>query len=149
MKKVFCNKKNKRQQVEEQTLMPKKKKEEQAPVVSPESLPTYVLYRNSTIGKCLQESLAEFGDRISEELKEDILNQFDKSIIEALATKVNTKASFKGTCNTYQFVDDVYMFELREADFKIETENVHSGPLKIMACNANINTQKTKKGKKK
>jgi transcription initiation factor TFIIA small subunit len=56
----------------------------------------YTLYRNSTIGNELENSLDELQNegKITNELREDILSQFDKSVTEALNT-VKSKCSFK------------------------------------------------------
>ena len=72
-----------------------KKKDAEQP--SQEPVPTYTHYRNSTLGVSLQDSIDELiaESKMSDELKEDVLAQFDKSITDALVTRVKTKASFK------------------------------------------------------
>jgi hypothetical protein len=48
----------------------------------------YEIYRKSKIGKELENSLDELGEKINDDLREEILNQFDKSIFVALKEKV-------------------------------------------------------------
>ncbi|XP_012836779.1 PREDICTED: transcription initiation factor IIA subunit 2-like [Erythranthe guttata] len=69
---------------------------------------TLEMYRSSTIGICLSETLDTMvGDGIlSPELAYQVLIQFDKSIVEALGSQVNTKVSFK--------VNFYYIFQFRE-----------------------------------
>ncbi|CAJ0835647.1 17558_t:CDS:2 [Entrophospora sp. SA101] len=57
----------------------------------------YELYRRSSIGIALTESLDDFiqTGQITPQLAMKVLLQFDKSITEALETKVKTKATFK------------------------------------------------------
>ncbi|CAG8795359.1 19013_t:CDS:2 [Gigaspora margarita] len=59
----------------------------------------YELYRRSSIGMALTDSLDELiqTSHIDPQLAMKVLLQFDKSITEALETKVRTKATFKGT----------------------------------------------------
>eukprot|EP01133_Synstelium_polycarpum_P004299 gene4299-5021_t len=57
----------------------------------------YELYRRSTVGEALTDTLDELvqNQLISQQLYEKVLAQFDKSINEALANTVKTKATFK------------------------------------------------------
>ena len=58
---------------------------------------TYQLYRNTTLGHTLQESLDEFVQcsQITPQLALKVLLQFDKTINIALASKVKTRLTFK------------------------------------------------------
>jgi len=58
---------------------------------------SYQLYRNTTLGHTLQESLDELMQlqMLSPALALRVLIQFDKSINNALATRVKTKLHFK------------------------------------------------------
>jgi len=60
---------------------------------------SYQLYRNTTLGHTLQESLDELMQlqMLSPALALRVLIQFDKSINNALATRVKTKLHFKVT----------------------------------------------------
>ncbi|KAG8252519.1 RNA polymerase II transcriptional preinitiation complex assembly [Homalodisca vitripennis] len=61
---------------------------------------TYQLYRNTTIGNTLQESLEELMQygQITPGLAMKVLLQFDKSINNALATRVKSRLTFKVKC---------------------------------------------------
>ncbi|RRT33906.1 hypothetical protein BHE74_00053922 [Ensete ventricosum] len=58
---------------------------------------TFELYRRSSIGMCLTETLDEMvsSGTLSPELAIQVLMQFDKSMTEALETQVKSKVSIK------------------------------------------------------
>ncbi|GFY96059.1 transcription initiation factor IIA gamma chain [Actinidia rufa] len=58
---------------------------------------TFELYRRSTIGMCLTETLDEMVSNgiLSPELAIQVLVQFDKSMTEALETQVKSKVTIK------------------------------------------------------
>ncbi|KAL3733044.1 hypothetical protein ACJRO7_022550 [Eucalyptus globulus] len=58
---------------------------------------TFELYRRSTIGMCLTETLDEMvsNGTLSPELAIQVLVQFDKSMTEALETQVKSKVTIK------------------------------------------------------
>ncbi|XP_054788328.1 transcription initiation factor IIA subunit 2 isoform X2 [Prosopis cineraria] len=58
---------------------------------------TFELYRRSTIGMCLTETLDEMvqNGTLSPEIAIQVLVQFDKSMTEALETDVKSKVSIK------------------------------------------------------
>ncbi|GFN83212.1 transcription initiation factor iia subunit 2 [Plakobranchus ocellatus] len=99
---------------------------------------SYQLYRNTTLGHTLQESLDEqiqLG-QISPNLALKVLLQFDKAINQALANRVKVKISFKGKLNTYRFCDNVWTFVLNKVDFREAPvqEIVKVDKVKIVAC---------------
>lgn len=55
------------------------------------------MYRNTTLGNTLQETLDEFIQcgQISPELAKKVLVQFDKSINVALSSRIKNRLSFK------------------------------------------------------
>ena len=57
----------------------------------------YELYRRSTLGQTLTDALDELiqSEQITPQLAMRVLAQFDKSMAEALATRVRTRALFK------------------------------------------------------
>ncbi|XP_044975116.1 transcription initiation factor IIA subunit 2-like [Hordeum vulgare subsp. vulgare] len=59
---------------------------------------TFELYRRSTIGICLTETLDEMvsSGTLSPELTIQVLVQFDKSMTEALENQVKSKVTVKG-----------------------------------------------------
>jgi len=100
----------------------------------------YELYRKSTLGVCLSDCLEELikNNTITSELALKILKQFDASINEALATKVKSKASFKGHLHTYRFVDNVWTLILENCTFKTESETITTDKVKIVACDGSL-----------
>ena len=86
---------------------------------------SYQLYRNTTLGATLQESLDELMQlqMLSPALALRVLIQFDKSINTALATRVKNKLHFKADkLNTYRFCDNVWTFMLKEVEFRENSE---------------------------
>lgn len=55
---------------------------------------------------------------------------------EALATKVKTKVTFKGGCDIYRNVDDVWTFILKNTAFTLESgqDTIQVDRVKIVAC---------------
>ncbi|KAK2659966.1 hypothetical protein Ddye_006499 [Dipteronia dyeriana] len=81
---------------------------------------TFELYRRSTIGMCLTDTLDEMvqNGTLTPELAIQVLVQFDKSMTEALETQVKSKVTIKGHLHTYRFCDNVWTFILQDAVFK-------------------------------
>ncbi|KAI4308659.1 hypothetical protein L6164_031714 [Bauhinia variegata] len=104
---------------------------------------TFELYRRSTIGMCLTETLDEMvqNGTLSPELAIQVLVQFDKSMTEALETQVKSKVSIKGHLHTYRFCDNVWTFILQDAVFKTEDNQENVGRVKIVACDSKLLTQ--------
>uniref|UniRef100_T1J055 Transcription initiation factor IIA subunit 2 n=1 Tax=Strigamia maritima TaxID=126957 RepID=T1J055_STRMM len=98
---------------------------------------SYQLYRNTTLGNTLQETLDEFiqSGHISAQLAIKVLLQFDKAINNALATRVKTKLNFKANhLKTYRFCDNVWTFVLNGVDFTQMQELTKLDKVKIVAC---------------
>ncbi|KAJ6930324.1 transcription initiation factor IIA subunit 2 [Populus alba x Populus x berolinensis] len=118
---------------------------------------TFELYRRSTIGMCLTETLDDMvqNGTLSPELAFQVLVQFDKSMTEALETKVKSKVTIKpyyagsfpssqqyvGHLHTYRFCDNVWTFILQDAMFKNEDAQETVGRVKIVACDSKLLTQ--------
>ncbi|EPS71629.1 hypothetical protein M569_03134 [Genlisea aurea] len=104
---------------------------------------TFELYRRSTIGMCLTETLDHMVSNgvLSPELAIQVLIQFDKSMTEALESEVKSKVSIKGHLHTYRFCDNVWTFILQNAQLKSDegVEMVES--VKIVACDSKLLTQ--------
>ncbi|XP_068203516.1 transcription initiation factor IIA subunit 2 isoform X1 [Palaemon carinicauda] len=97
----------------------------------------YQLYRNTTLGNTLQESLDELiqFQQISPSLALRVLLQFDRAINQALANKVRARITFKASkLNTYRFCDNVWTFLMSEVEFKDVQEFAQVDKLKIVAC---------------
>ncbi|RXH92578.1 hypothetical protein DVH24_033474 [Malus domestica] len=120
---------------------------------------TFELYRRSTIGMCLTETLDEMvqSGTLSPDLAIQVLTQFDKSMTEALETQVKSKVTIKvvpsaqgsrftqglgeGHLHTYRFCDNVWTFILQDALFKNEDSQENVGRVKIVACDSKLLTQ--------
>ncbi|CDH57140.1 transcription initiation factor iia small chain [Lichtheimia corymbifera JMRC:FSU:9682] len=98
----------------------------------------YELYRRSSIGMALTDSLDELiqSGHINPQLAMRVLTTFDKSISEALSQLVRNKATIKGHLHTYRFCDDIWTFIVENPNFKFEQESVTADKIKIVACNA-------------
>ncbi|CAG2102717.1 unnamed protein product [Medioppia subpectinata] len=106
---------------------------------------SYQLYRNTTLGHTLQETLDEFiqSGQISPQLAVKVLIQFDKSINQSLATRVKTRLSFKaGHLKTYRFCDNVWTFVLKDVEFREVQELVKADKVKIVACDGKTSQPK-------
>jgi len=97
---------------------------------------SYQLYRNTTLGHTLQESLDELIQlgQITPQLALRVLLQFDKSINNALSNRVKNKVNFKGQLNTYRFCDNVWTFVLKNVEFREGQELASVDKVKIVAC---------------
>ncbi|CDS04103.1 Putative Transcription initiation factor IIAFT subunit 2 [Lichtheimia ramosa] len=98
----------------------------------------YELYRRSSIGMALTDSLDELiqSGHIHPQLAMRVLTTFDKSISEALSQLVRNKATIKGHLHTYRFLDDIWTFIVENPNFKFEQESITADKIKIVACNA-------------
>ncbi|KPP77701.1 transcription initiation factor IIA subunit 2-like [Scleropages formosus] len=96
----------------------------------------YQLYRNTTLGNSLQESLDELiqTQQITPQLALQVLLQFDKAINTALANRVRNRVNFRGSLNTYRFCDNVWTFVLNDVEFREVTDLVKVDKVKIVAC---------------
>ena len=98
---------------------------------------SYQLYRNTTLGHTLQESLDELiqYSQITPALATKILLQFDKSMNTALASKVKTRLNFRaGKLHTYRFCDNVWTFLLNDVEFRDLQDITKVDKVKIVAC---------------
>jgi transcription initiation factor TFIIA small subunit len=99
---------------------------------------SYQLYRSTTLGHTLQESLDELIEmgQISPQLALKVLLHFDKAVNTALAQRVKSKISFKGKLNTYSFCDNVWTFVLNNVEFREApvAELAKVDKVKIVAC---------------
>jgi len=100
----------------------------------------YELYRRSTLGMTLTDSLDEMvtNGKLTPTIAMKVLAQFDKCMNEALKN-VKTKTTFKGDLYSYRFCDNVWTFVLNN----VTIDSVGSGghkesiivkSVKIVAC---------------
>jgi transcription initiation factor TFIIA small subunit len=95
---------------------------------------SHQLYRNTSLGNSLQESLDELiqTQQISPHLALNVLLKFDRAINDALSTRLRNKFTFKGDLNTYRFCDNVWTFVLNGVDFR-NGDLIHVEKVKIVA----------------
>ncbi|KYQ93286.1 transcription initiation factor IIA gamma chain [Tieghemostelium lacteum] len=100
----------------------------------------YELYRRSTVGEALTDSLDELlqNQYIDQNVYSKILTQFDKSLSEALSTGIKTKSVIKGKLHTFRFCDSVWTFIVDNAEFKSDSETTRVDRVKIVACDGNV-----------
>ncbi|XP_063901144.1 transcription initiation factor IIA subunit 2-like [Zophobas morio] len=96
----------------------------------------YELYRETTVGMCLQNTLDELvaSHQISTDLAERVLLQFDKSINTILSTHLKNRITIKAPLRTYQCCDEVYTFLLEDVVMTSEGEKITSDCLKVVTC---------------
>lgn len=98
---------------------------------------SYQLYRNTTLGNTLQESLDDLIEdgQITPQLAIRVLLQFDKAMNNALATRVKSRLNFRaGKLDTYRFCDNVWTFMLKDLELKEIPELGRVEKVKIVAC---------------
>ncbi|KAI8612928.1 transcription initiation factor IIA, gamma subunit, helical domain-containing protein [Chytriomyces sp. MP71] len=102
--------------------------------------PSYMFYRQSTIGTALTDALDDMIQEgsIDPQVAMHMLSQFDASVAEALRLQVRAKTTVKGKLHIYRFCDDVWTFVIEGATFKFEnSETVRSeNKVKLVACAA-------------
>lgn len=103
---------------------------------------SYQVYRNTTLGTTLQDSLDELlqSHQITETIKVKVLEEYDRAINNALATRVRNRINFKGSLDTYRFCDNVWTFVINNAEFREVIETIKVDKVKVVACDAKGST---------
>lgn len=115
----------------------------------------YELYRRSAPGQALTDALDELiqNQQITPQLAMRVLSQFDRVMAESLSMErrrcnvkvgrgmISTASSgcllwMQGHLKNYRYLDDVWTFEVTNAEVRFDDETVMSKHLKIVACNA-------------
>ncbi|KAG8820975.1 Transcription initiation factor IIA small chain (TFIIA 13.5 kDa subunit) [Serendipita sp. 411] len=98
---------------------------------------TYELYRGSSVGLALADSLDALisSNEITPQLAIRIMERYDRAVCDVFQKQVKAKATFKGHLHTYRNCDDVWTFYARDCTLKMEAgETVTVAKLKIIAC---------------
>ncbi|CAG7725784.1 unnamed protein product [Allacma fusca] len=98
---------------------------------------SYQIYRNTTLGTTLQESLDEMiqYNQITPQLANRIYLQFDRSMSNALANRVKSRVNFKASkLGMYRFCDNVWTWILNDVEFRDVNEIAKVDKVKIVAC---------------
>ncbi|KAF9030727.1 transcription initiation factor IIA, gamma subunit [Hymenopellis radicata] len=115
--------------------------------MSKNSTPSYhEVYRASALGSALTDSLDELimEGKMSPELGRRIAAQFDESYTKVVQKEVRKKISMKGKLHRYNLCEDVWVFHVRQIEFKgAETKRdnkvtVNCPKLKIVACRNDV-----------
>jgi len=101
----------------------------------------YQLYRETTLGRTLQDTLDDLigSGRLSNQQAAKVLHQFDRTINVALGQKVKNRVKIK--CNrlqTYRSCDNVWTLLLSDAEFRHIQEIIKVDWVKIVACDGKI-----------
>lgn len=81
------------------------------------------MYRNTALGECLCEALEQMieAGRLTEDNAHAILSQFDRSIVDSLAS-VSARAGIKAELKTYKFFDNVWQFDLNNVVCRLSSD---------------------------
>ncbi|XP_067938435.1 transcription initiation factor IIA subunit 2-like [Watersipora subatra] len=96
----------------------------------------YQLYRNTTLGHTLQESIEILiqNGMMSPSLALKTLQSFDEAINECLSKKAKNRITFKARLHTYRFCDNVWTLLMKNAEIRENQDTVPVDTLKIVAC---------------
>jgi len=113
----------------------------------------YHLYRTTTIGTTLQDSLDELiaQGRVPTSLAQKILLRFDRSVQKTFSSRTfKPRLTFKAEkLYSYNFCNEVWTFNLRNIQFRDVYELAFVDKLKIVACAAEGATTDAGRKKKK
>uniref|UniRef100_A0A0K0F6V8 Transcription initiation factor IIA subunit 2 n=2 Tax=Strongyloides TaxID=6247 RepID=A0A0K0F6V8_STRVS len=101
----------------------------------------YQLYRNTTLGIELQNTLNNFVEdgSITPQLAQRVLCVFDKCFNEALHNRTHNRTTFLADkLRTYRFCDNVWTFVMENVEFRNPTHPLEDviSRVKIVACDA-------------
>lgn len=92
------------------------------------------IYRETTIGAALKESLKELENQIGDELVSKVLESFDAIICEKFKDiNSNNKCKLQGKCISYNNCDDVWLFLLDNCSIKGDDIDESASNCRIVA----------------
>eukprot|EP00656_Telonema_subtile_P050348 TRINITY_DN6497_c0_g1_i2.p1 TRINITY_DN6497_c0_g1~~TRINITY_DN6497_c0_g1_i2.p1 ORF type:complete len:115 (+),score=12.79 TRINITY_DN6497_c0_g1_i2:72-416(+) len=103
--------------------------------IAPAETNMSTLYRETTLGRTLMESLREMiqQGKFGPDLSSLVMQQFDQSFIAGMHN-VGQRATIKGHIHTYRYIDGVWTWVLEDAIFKSGHESIPLDFIKIVAC---------------
>lgn len=109
----------------------------------------FQLYRESNIGKAFQDTIEEKinSQIITPQQGNSLLEEFDTAVEKVFNRSVHTKMSFKASIISYKNFADVWTFVVKNFVMTMNDELVRADRVKIVACDANINTERTTRSK--
>ncbi|VDD78186.1 unnamed protein product [Mesocestoides corti] len=101
------------------------------------------MYRGTTLGNTLQESLEEMLDHnlLKPQTAGKIMKKFDQCICTALSTQVKARLNLQGYLNAYRNCDNVWTLVLNNVEIKDGSSTMHVD--KHSKNSANQGSQKT------
>lgn len=99
-------------------------------------------YRDTTLGQALQESLRELtqAGEINEATRDTIMSSFDVQVFEQFAQMPKTRpCKLTGSCPSYNNVDEVWKFNLKEMELKDDCFKDASDLCLVVSMNAKNN----------
>lgn len=111
----------------------------------------YEFYRQTIIGRALQDTIEDLisEERITCDQAQLILKTFDKSIPIVFARTVTSTLHFRGAVESYNYVDGVWNFVMRDFHFTTNNKMVKGDFVKIVACDGSGNDLGRKRRTKK
>ncbi|XP_037927874.1 transcription initiation factor IIA subunit 2-like [Teleopsis dalmanni] len=100
----------------------------------------FEIYRSTTVGTTLQETLDEMleGGQITPSLRSKILEQFDKSAATVMEQQVLDEHKFKARkLASYRFSDDVWTLRFKDVNFQMQDKEVQADKVLVIACSDN------------
>ncbi|EHY64396.1 transcription initiation factor TFIIA small subunit [Nematocida ausubeli] len=109
----------------------------------------FQLYRESNIGKAFQDMIEEKinSQIITPQQGSALLEMFDMAVEQVFNTSVHNKMNFKASIISYKNFADVWTFVVKGFVMTIDDKIVRADRVKIVACDANINSERTTRGK--
>ncbi|KAM0679189.1 RNA polymerase II transcriptional preinitiation complex assembly [Binucleata daphniae] len=111
----------------------------------------YEFYRQSFIGKALQEVIEEMlgTHELNINQAKIILEKFDAAIPNVFDRSVQSTINFKGTVCNYNHLDGVWRFSTTDFSMNINNELIQSPFVKIVACDSDMNLESGRRRRKK
>ncbi|KAM0687208.1 hypothetical protein COBT_001555 [Conglomerata obtusa] len=111
----------------------------------------YEFYRQSFIGKALQEAIEEklSTHELTIAQAKTILEKFDAAIPLVFERTVQTTINFKGTVKNYNHLDGVWRFSTTDFSMNVNNELVQTPFVKIVACDSDMNMESGRRRRKK
>lgn len=109
----------------------------------------FQLYRESNIGKAFQDAIEEKinSQIITPQQGNALLEKFDNAVEQVFNRSLHTKMSFKASIISYKNFADVWTFVVKNFVMTIDDKLVRADRVKIVACDANINSERATRGK--
>lgn len=111
----------------------------------------YEFYRQSIIGKALQDTMDELvnNSQLTPSQAKSILEKFDHAIPTVFSRTVQSNMNFKGGVESYNFVDGVWNFIASDFVMTINNKLIKGDFVKIVACDADTSSDSGRKRRRR